>query len=200
MKLLNSILLFSLLVFFACMTKEPCDADGIPGVVDIQQEIIDKVPYKDFAELTFVDSLTGDTHIFYGQGWNMSYWFYKDWSVECNDGVNCQKIQQAFLCSTFPYPIHFGMVTILPGAPGQYIEVNMLKYKYYMWYGNMKKVQPKLDSTQIQNLWYYNVNSFDNQHQPQWNTGYRCFYNASYGLIKVQTPGSTLELASMKNP
>lgn len=184
----------------SCHKKEPCLTDGVPSVMNIMDELKAKVPYKDFAELTFVDSISGDTHVFKGQGWESSYWWYRNWEITCDDGTNCQRIVQKFGSTTYPLSIQFGMVTTLPSNTAQYVNVNLTKYEYYLWYGYMKDGNAqKVDSLWIQNKWYYNVNYFKNNYNSQWETPYGCYYNSTFGLLKIQTEEGTLELLKMKN-
>jgi hypothetical protein len=186
-------------LFISCAKEDPCVKSGIPSNIDITDEVKAKMPYKDFATLTFVDSLSGDTHVFQGKGWVNKYWFYINSEKPCTDGFNCQMLRQPFISNTFPLPIQIGMVTTDPSIVGQYIEVYMIDYEYYSWYGNIKNSSPIKDSLLIQGNFYYNVSFFDNQYDPQYKTKYGCLYNSSHGLLKVQTPNNTLELVKMEN-
>lgn len=195
---ITSILLIGIL-FISCVKEDPCVKSGIPSNIDITDEVKAKMPYKDFATLTFVDSLSGDTHVFHGKGWVNKYWFYINNELPCTDGVNCQMLRQPFISNTFPLPLQVGMVTTDPSIVGQYIEIYMRDYEYFLRPKNLKSVQNFQDSVLIQNKYYYNAIFFDNNYQPQYKTKYGCLYNLSHGLLKVQTPYNTLELIKMEN-
>ena len=183
---------------FGCNKKDPCKNEGISQVRDIKQEILDLVPYKDLSELTFVDSITLDTHVFYGQGWQKSYWYYHDYSDECSVGTNLQKIQQGFFSPTFPKSIFFGMVYVNPGEV--YIEVIAeMENIYYLSPGYLLWHRTPQDSINIQNNWYKNYVFFsDHYGKLGRNKNLGCYLNPSHGLLKIQFPETTLELLKFK--
>ncbi len=177
--------------FYSCKPK-PCTPE--PDVYDfITPEYLTKIPYKNFAELTFINVITKDTHVFYGQGWDSSYSYQRDYSYECRGGIYYETKTQLFTSPTYNYPLYFGLE-----AGGEYLQVDLLKYKFYLWAGNIRKPY-SFDSLFIQNKLYFDVKYFKNQKEPQWNTQYGCYYNTTYGILKIELPEGNLELVKLKN-
>jgi hypothetical protein len=182
--------------FISCREKDPCDK-GEPYTNNIPEETRNKIPYKDFAELTFIDSATQDTHVFIGTGWKTKYWYYNDYSKECQNGSNNEKYYQNFLSSTYPNLISFSIEFTSPCC--EYIIVSSGKSIFYLAAGNLSYPYSH-DSLIIRNYLYYNVDYFKNQYQPQWNTKYGCYFNKTHGVLKIELPDGPLELYSFKNP
>jgi len=189
-------ILFSLSTYISCREKEPCDK-GEPYTNNIPEETRNKVPYKDFAELTFIDSATQDTHVFIGTGWKTKYWYYNDYSNECQNGSNNEKYYQNFLSSTYPNPISFSVEYTNPCC--EYIIVSIGKSIFFLAPSRLRPPYT-FESVFIGNVEYENVEYFKNHYQPQFNSKFGCFINISHGVLKIELPEGPLELINFKNP
>jgi hypothetical protein len=183
-------------VFISCSEKDPCDI-GEPYTKNISEKTRSKVPYKDFAKLIFIDSATQDTHLFVGTGWKTKYWYYNDYSKECQNGSNNEKYYQNFLSTTYPNLISFSIEYTNPCC--EYIVVSSGKSIFYLEAAGLS-FPFSHDSLIIRNFLYYEVDYFKNQYQPQWDTKYGCYFNKTHGVLKIELPDGTLELFSFKNP
>jgi hypothetical protein len=193
---LKFIILMILNTFISCREKDACDK-GEPYTNNIREKTRNNVPYKDFAELTFIDSASQDTHVFIGTGWKTKYWYYNDYSNECQNGSNNEKYYQNFLSSTYPNLISFSIE--YPHPCCEYIIVSTGKSIFYLAAGNLSYPYSH-DSLIIRNYLYYNVDYFKNQYQPQWDTKYGCYFNKTHGVLKIELPDGPLELYKFKNP
>lgn len=121
--------IFLFTMFFSCKQKDPCDK-GETSTNNIPEKTRLKVPYQNFAELTFIDSTTQDTHVFVGKGWNATYWYYNDYSNECQNGSNNEKYFQNFYSLSYPNPISISIEYTNPCC--EYIVVSIEKSIFYI--------------------------------------------------------------------
>ncbi|MBP7511763.1 MAG: hypothetical protein KA981_07520 [Bacteroidia bacterium] len=187
-------------LFLGCVKEPPCTNDGKPNVSNVKEEDRAKIPYHSFAELTFIDSVTLDTHVFYGQGWKQNYWHYfnQDQNPHCYYGTNCELYKQTFTSSSYPDKLEIGIDLIRPGHPYLIISLNYRSYKTSPVNIGFPYTY---DSLIINNRIYRNVNEINNNFQ---NSNaikkYLTFFNVSHGILKIQLNETTLELISYKNP
>lgn len=180
----------------SCIKKDPCKNEG-PFTNYIPEGSRQMIPYQNFAELTFIDSATQDTHVFVGKGWNSTYWFYSDYSKDCPVGFNNEKYYQNFYSATYPNPIAFSFEYTNPCC--EYIVVSVGKSLFYLAPIRLRAPY-SYDSIIVANKLYRNIEYFKNQYQPQWDTKYGCYFNKTHGVLKIELPDGTLELFDFKNP
>ncbi len=161
----------------------------------ISHSVLLKVPYKNYAELTFINSISKDTDVFTGQGWDSTFLFVPG-SEECRRGTFFEQRIQNFSSPTHPQSINFGIT--FPDHSSEYLTLDMLANKYYLWSGNIVKPY-EFDSLLIQNKVYYDVKYFKNQYQTRFESKYGCYYNTTFGILKIELPEGDLELIKLKN-
>lgn len=185
-----------LILFSQCGKNVPCKVQ--PDLyIFFPEETLSKVPYKNNTELTFINTLTNDTHTFYGQSWDSSNWYYRDYSKECQGGYFMEDRRQRFISPTYKYPINFGIIYTSRSQGSEYFVVDLTAFSYYLWVGNIHEPYT-FDSLLIQNKWYLDIKYFKDQYLPGRNTKYGCFYNTSQGIIKIELPEGNLELLKIK--
>lgn len=200
MNKLKSSLFVIAVLFMACVKEPPCTNDGKPTVSNVKEEDRAKIPYHSFAELTFIDSVTLDTHVFYGQGWKQNYWHYfnQDQNPHCYYGTNCELYRQTFTSSSYPDKLEIGIDLVRPGHADLFVSIS---------YGRFTIAPISIgfpysyDSLIIRNSAHKNVDLlFNNFQSENANKKYFIFYNVTDGILKIQLKEITLELISYKNP
>ena len=90
-----------LIVFLIIIIAFSCSKTKCPPMVNnyykISEKDFEKVPYRNFSELTFVNVLTNDTHIFKSQNWDTSYKHLVDNDIQCPYGAYYQKLSLDFM-------------------------------------------------------------------------------------------------------
>lgn len=194
-------LIFTIVVLcLSCVKEPPCTNDGKPNVSNVKEEDRLKIPYHSFAELTFIDSITLDTHVFYGQGWKQNYWHYfnQDQNPHCYYGTNCEVYRQTFTSLTYPDAIIFGIDLVRPGNAEMFLS---LSYGRFTIAPISIGFPYNYDSLVIRNSTHKNVDLlFNNFQSENANKKYFIFYNVTDGILKIQLKEITLELVSYKNP
>lgn len=200
-------LLLLLIVLVGCVKEKPCTNDGKPSISNIKEEDRLKIPYQSFAELTFIDSITLDTPVFYGQGWKQNYWHYFNQGRDphCYYGTNFELYRQSSVSPTYPNAVSVGLEFEGESlSPDLIVSLNHLNY--YTYPSALRKPY-NFDSLEIRDKLYKDVRLMENDFQfTTTKRKHLCYYNIAEGIIKIQlikvenSPETTLELINFKNP
>ena len=190
--ILLCLILFSMVQ--SCSTKEPCDDTGV-GRYYLSDEL-KKIPYTDSTILTFINTVTNDTHVFHTQSWIRSIGYAQLNSEHCfGDSIEGER-RLDFVSSTFNKKIQIGI--------SQLRNRHLLIYTLFICIDNKKFIfddfwSPGRTSfpytTPIQS--YNNVYKLDDQ--DNMNSGNdSCYYNFQNGIIKIMTNTENLELVKVQ--
>ncbi len=187
-------LIFYLLIFNGC-NEGPCEEHDSHST--LRKEDLAKVPYKDSTELTFIHSITGDTLTFSNYKCDTS-------SIVTIRGNDCffrdyaEKRHFNFKCPYYKDSMGFNIQTDFVGST--YFEIILGTQEFSFESDWPEKIDSHMGAKQdtILNQIYFNVLPFKNVLHPLLNTQFNCYYNITYGILKIETPGGNLELYKMK--
>ena len=181
------------LQFFGCKmgsldgSHEPC----LPSNYFLTKADWDVVPYKDSTELTFLDSLTNDTFVFYGTAWDSTtkHSFYS--GDFCVGDIFWEIRNINFVCKNYVYPINFNYSTE-SGASKISIKMGPQLFSISRFTLDNKK-----KSYYIQNRLYNDVVKIPDQAGLD-TIKTNCYYSPTFGIVKIETPTGNLELLKFK--
>ncbi len=176
--------------FIGCANDSPSCEDTY---LYFAKEHIDKVPYKDSTELTFINSVTNDTLIFSGQGWDSSY-VLTHHQIDCVQKVFLGKREIVFFDKKDNDTLTFRMQTQMDGRIDFYVTIRQHEFAFpWRW-------PEKIGTSQytINGHLYTDVLQFKNALRPEFSSNYNCYYSESFGIIKIETVQGNLELYKIK--
>ena len=164
----------------------------------LTQEDKEKVPYKGFDTLTFLNVNNNDTNVFistaYSQGFvNTTY----PLNIDCSGGhADLEQIKYTFISSTYPNNLFF-QIGINNNGHGHEIKTT---FNYNVFTTATDFINPPYayDSITIQNKVYYQVKYIFNDDFPN-SPIYYMLYNKTEGIIQIKLKdGNNWELISKK--
>ena len=185
---------FCLFVIALCIQScKPDPCESIPDkYVYTQNNSNALIPYSKNSILTFYNTSTKDTLNFYCQKIDTSFWYYRDYSASCEGGSFLQQRGFFFNSPNFNNPLSVSIVLTHPLS--DYLEVILGQNMYYIRPVNVGYKPYDFDSLLIQNNWYYDVQYFKNEYKTQTGNNFGCFYNRTFGVLKLETTDGIMEL------
>jgi hypothetical protein len=183
--------LLILLFFEACKPEVKCN-ESI-NYLYIDDYDINKIPYKDFSVLTFLDKKTGDTLIFTGGGYQSSFDSYST-AEECPKKYNLQRRFIVFSCNK-----NTDKITI-----SNFFEAPNVTKINFSYKNNNRTVFPgsiswpfSYDSIDIEGKYYHNIEDFTNINS---TVDIGLLYTLNEGIIKLIYPPTkdTLNLINIQ--
>jgi hypothetical protein len=180
-----------LLLFKACKPEVKCNESiNYQYIYDYD---INKIPYKDFSVLTFLDKKTGDTLIFTGGGYQSGFDSYST-AEECPQQYNLQRRFIVFSCNK-----NNDKITI-----SNFFEAPIVSSINFSYKINSKSLSPvyfrapfAYDSLLISGKYYYNIKDFTAIN----STVDLCFlYTLKEGIVQLIYPPTkdTLNLIKLE--
>lgn len=182
---------FILLLFEDCKPDEKCVDGNYYKYID--DYFLNKIPYKDYSTISFLNKKTNDTLVFSGQGYQFGFSKYIE-QGECPQTNNLQYRSLTFLNNK-----NVGNILI----ENKFIDPTICKlgitYKNYskIFYAADVSKPFAYDSLIIQGVKYYDVEYLKDEFP---NTSFlSIYYNLNYGILKLETnSGDTLELIKLE--
>lgn len=190
----GNIIAFCLFVITICIqTCKPDPCESVPDqYVHTYNNSNEVIPYSKNSILTFFNISTKDTLHFYFQKIDTSFWYYRDYSATCEGGSFLQQRGYFFNSPEFENPLSVSIIFTQPLS--DYLEIILDKNMYYIRPIRIGRSNSDFDSILIQNNWYYDVQYFKNEYNTQPGNNFGCYYNKSFGVLKMETTDGIMEL------
>ena len=177
----------------SCSSKAPCDPVGKSLISDF---MVNRIPYKESSVLTFINTLTNDTHVFYSQGWIRSMVYAHLDPEKCyGDSIEGER-RLDFISPTFGKKIKIGI--------SQSKSFHLENYSLFVFIDNKRFIfddfySPSRTSFSYATPYQSNTNVYKLDDQYNINSGSdSCYYNFQNGIIKIMTNTENLELLKVQ--